>query len=148
MNSFYTEDHLVEQPAIQLMHHELGWDVVNCYDEWSGGVSNQGRDGKREVILVSRLRPALQRLNPDLPVEAIEGAVEEICRDRTALSLAEANREIDKLLKQGVKVSFLDQEHGGQRSKFHESRFSRHRKSSDFRGTVGVFTKNTDFTER
>ena len=39
------------------------------------------------------------RLNPDLPVEAIEGAVEEICRDffLTALSLAEANREIDKL---------------------------------------------------
>ncbi len=97
--STYTEDHLVEQPAIQLMQHELGWDVVNCYDEWRGGVSNQGRDGKREVVLVSRLRPALQRLNPDLPVEAIEGAVEEICRDRTALSLAEANREIDKLLR-------------------------------------------------
>jgi type I restriction enzyme R subunit len=113
--STYTEDHLVEQPAIQLMQHELGWDVVNCYDEWNGGVSNQGRDGKREVVLVSRLRPALQRLNPDLPVEAIEGAVEEICRDRTALSLAEANREIDKLLKQGVKVSFPDPEHGGQR---------------------------------
>ena len=75
--STYTEDHLVEQPAIQIMQHELGWDVVNCYDEWSGGVSNQGRDGKREVVLVSRLRPALQRLNPDLPVEAIEGAVEE-----------------------------------------------------------------------
>ena len=113
--SGYTEDHLVEQPAIQLMRHELGWDVVNCYDEWNGGVSNQGRDGKREVVLVSRLRSALQRLNPDLPVEAIEGAVEEICRDRTALSLVEANREIDKLLKQGVKVSFPDQEHGGQR---------------------------------
>jgi hypothetical protein len=43
-----------------------------------GGVSNQGRDGKREVVLVSRLRPALRRLNPDLPVEAIEGAVEEV----------------------------------------------------------------------
>ena len=113
--SYYTEDHLVEQPAIQLMQHELGWDVVNCYDEWSGGVSHQGRDGKREVVLVSRLRPALQRLNPDLPVEEIEGTVEEICRDRTALSLAEANREIDKLLKQGVKVWFSDQEHGGQR---------------------------------
>ena len=26
----YTEDHLVEQPAIELMQHELGWDVVNC----------------------------------------------------------------------------------------------------------------------
>ena len=110
----YTEDHLVEQPAIQLMQHELGWDVVNCYDEWNGGVSNQGRDGKREGENIEHrtpkighrseeklkmwTNPALQRLNPDLPVEAIEGAVEEICRDRTALSLAEANREIDKLL--------------------------------------------------
>jgi type I restriction enzyme R subunit len=73
----YTEDHLVEKPAVQLMQQGLGWDVVNCYDEWSGGVSNRGRDGKREVVLVSRLRPALQLLNPDLPVEAIERAVEE-----------------------------------------------------------------------
>jgi type I restriction enzyme R subunit len=121
----YTEDHLVEQPAIQLMQHELGWEVVNCYDEWTllrqgyegqdGAVSALGREGKREVVLTGRLKPALRRLNPDLPVEAIEGALEEICRDRTALSLAEANREIDKLLKQGVKVSFPDQEHGGQR---------------------------------
>jgi hypothetical protein len=29
MISAYTEDHLVEQPAIQLMRHELGWEVVN-----------------------------------------------------------------------------------------------------------------------
>jgi type I restriction enzyme R subunit len=66
MSSSYTEDQLVEQPAIQLMQGELGWDVANCYDEWNGGVSKQGRDEKREVVLVSRLRPALQRLNPDL----------------------------------------------------------------------------------
>jgi type I restriction enzyme, R subunit len=125
MSSSYNEDHLVEQPAIQLMQHELGWDVVNCYGEWtllrqgfegqSGGTCELGRDGKRGVVLTSRLMSALQRLNPDLPMEALEGAVEEICRDRTALSLVEANREIDKLIKQGVKVTFPDQEHGGQR---------------------------------
>ena len=28
------------------MQHELGWEVVNCYDEWSGGVCNQVLDGK------------------------------------------------------------------------------------------------------
>jgi type I restriction enzyme, R subunit len=61
----------------------------------------------------TRTNPARHRLNPDLPGAAIEGAVEEICRDRPALSLAEANGEIDKLLKQGVKVSFPDREHGG-----------------------------------
>jgi hypothetical protein len=53
----------------------------------------------REVVLVSRLRPALQRLNPDLPVEATEGAVEELSRNFcvATLSPAEAKREIDKL---------------------------------------------------
>ena len=88
----YTEDYLVEQPAIQLMHHELGWEVVNCYEEWSGGVSDLGREAKREVVLTRRLKPALVRLNPDLPMEAIDGAVEEISRDRSALSGVEASR--------------------------------------------------------
>jgi len=98
------------------MQHELGWEVVNCYDEWSGGVSDLGRDGKREMVLTGRLRSALVRLNPDLPMEAIDGAMEKISRDRSALSLVEANREIDKLLKGGVKVSFPDRERGGQRT--------------------------------
>ena len=75
-SSSYTEDHLVEQLAIQLMQHELGWDVVNCYDEWSGGVSNQGRDGKREGveilnvgfwILNGRRLPTEPRLNQFRP---------------------------------------------------------------------------------
>lgn len=71
-----TEDHLVERPAIQFICNELGWDLVNCHGEWDGRPSKLGRDGKREVILTGRLKPALRRLNPDLPVESIEGAVE------------------------------------------------------------------------
>jgi len=31
--STYTEDHLIEQPAIQLMEHGLGRDSVNAYDK-------------------------------------------------------------------------------------------------------------------
>jgi hypothetical protein len=93
MSNSFTEDHLVEQPAIQLMQHEQGWEMVNCNDEWGGGVSNQGRDGKREggniehrtpnIELRSeekrkkRTNPARHRLNPDLSVEAgSSGAVE------------------------------------------------------------------------
>lgn len=112
----YTEDHLIEQPAIQLMKHELGWDSVNAYDEWTSGVSSLGREAKREVVLTGRLRSALVRLNPDLPMEAIDGAVEEISRDRSALSLVEANRKIDKLLRGGVKVTIPDRERGGQKT--------------------------------
>ena len=115
MTSGYTEDHLVEQPAVQLMQHELGWDMVNASDEWAGGTSQLGREGKREVVLTGRLSPVLQKLNPELPSEAIDGAVEELSRDRTALSLVEANCGLYKLLKEGVKVGFPDHEHGGQR---------------------------------
>ena len=113
--SGYTEDHLIEQPAIQLMEHELGWNSVNAYDEWSSGASSLGREAKREVVLVSRLRPVLERLNPELPAEALDEAVEELTRDRSALSLVEGNREIDRLLRGGVKVTTPDRECGGQR---------------------------------
>ena len=35
----YTEDHLIEQPAIQLMEHELGWDSVN--DGWMSPLAKE-----------------------------------------------------------------------------------------------------------
>jgi len=116
MSSGYTEDHLIEQPAIQLMEHELGWDSVNAFDEWTSGVSSLGREAKREVVMTSRLKPALQSLNPEHPAEALDAAVEELTRERSALSLVEANREIDRLLRGGVKVKIPDREHGGQRT--------------------------------
>lgn len=114
--SGYTEDHLVEQPAIALLRDELNWPHANCYAEWQSGKSTLGREAKRDVVLVSKLRPALERLNPTLSPDAIASAVEELTRDRSALSLVEANREIDKLLRGGVKVSTSDSKRGGQRT--------------------------------
>jgi hypothetical protein len=38
------------------------------------------------VVLVSRLRAALVRLNPMLPPEAIAAAVDELTRDRSAMT--------------------------------------------------------------
>jgi len=51
------------------------------------------RETKGEVVLVSRLRAAWERLNPALPPEAITAAVDELTRDRSAMSL-EAEREL------------------------------------------------------
>ncbi len=47
----------------------------------------------RVLLLVSRLRAALVRLNPALPPEAITAAVDELTRDRSAMSLEAANRK-------------------------------------------------------
>ena len=105
MSNDYSEDSLVEQPAIELFR-ELGWETANCFYEKFGSKGTLGRDTTSEVVLVPRLRSALVHLNPDLPSEAIELAIEELKRDRSAMSPANANREVYKLLKNGVKVSF------------------------------------------
>lgn len=63
-----------------------------------------GRETKAEVVLTSRLKPALERLNPELPPEAIDLAMEELTRDRLRMSLAAANHEVYNLTKNGVRV--------------------------------------------
>src|SRR6266571_2201165 len=103
----YTEDQLVEQPAIGLFA-ELGWATVAASEEIFGRDGTLGRETPSEVVLESRLRTALERLNPALPPEAITTAVDELTRDRSAMSLPAANREVYLLLKEGIKVSVPD----------------------------------------
>ncbi len=122
----YTEDQLVEQPALGLFA-ELGWTIAfgnphpgplpccapsppplpegEALGVWVDETGMFGRETKGEVVLVSRLRSALERLNPALPPEAIAAAVDELTRDRSAMELPAANREVYRLLKEGVAVS-------------------------------------------
>jgi len=110
----YSEDVLIEQPAIGLFE-ELGWETANCFHEFEQvGGSPLGRETKAEVVLVSHLRPALERLNPDLAAEAYEQAIDELIRDRSAMSLAQANRQVYRLIKDGVKVKIPDPDGGGE----------------------------------
>ncbi len=111
--SGYTEDALVEKPAVELLA-ELGWETLNAYGEFDHGISTLGRETKAETILKARLRLALLRLNPDAPIEAIHEAIEELTRDRSRMSLAGANREIYHLLKNGVRVPLPDPEGDGE----------------------------------
>jgi type I restriction enzyme R subunit len=118
-NHAYTEDQLVEQPAIGLFA-DLGWQTVSAMEETLGaagtGSCNLGRETKGEVVLATRLRSALVRLNPTLPAEAINNAIDEITRDRSAMLLEAANREVYRLLKEGIVVSVPDPTHGGQKT--------------------------------
>ncbi|HSO82228.1 type I restriction endonuclease subunit R [Thiocapsa sp.] len=109
----YSEDALVEQPAIALLA-ELGWEPFNAYREFDHGTSTLGRETKAEVILKVRLRQALLDLNPEAPPEAIHGAIEELCRDRSRMSLVAANRDLYHLLKNGVRVALADPDSDGE----------------------------------
>jgi type I restriction enzyme, R subunit len=101
----YSESSMVEGPTIALFD-ALGYETIHAFRERFGSNGTLGRETSAEVVLVPRLRAALQKLNQGLPREAIELAIEELSRDRSALSPANANREVYRLLKDGVPVSF------------------------------------------
>lgn len=103
----YTEDALIDQPAIALFA-ELGWETVNAYHEFDHGASTLGRETRAEVVPTARLRPVLERFNPDTSSEVIGQAIEELTRDRSRLSPVAANREIYQLLKNGVRIPVPD----------------------------------------
>lgn len=105
----YSEDTLVEQPAIALFE-SLGWETGSLYAEWTGSSSSEGRQTQQDVVLEGRLRAALSKLNPDLPNEAINLVVEELTRDRSKLLPVNANQEVYRLLKDGVPVSVTDEQ--------------------------------------
>jgi len=107
----YSEDALIEQPAIQEFER-LGYQSVNCFHERFGVDGTLGRETSAEVVLTRRLRWSLGILNPGMPEHVREFAVEELGRDRSALSPVRANREVYDLLKDGVKVTYQDDDDG------------------------------------
>jgi len=106
MNQF-SEDQLVEQTVIKLIK-EI-WNDKTCHinaykdeDDLMLGRENQG-----EVVLEKYFVPAVKKVNPELPFEAITEAFDVITRDRSNLSLVKANQEIYKLLIDGVNVNVV-----------------------------------------
>ncbi len=103
----------LEAATMQLFAN-LGWQTANAYYEAftpeaaSATRPYLGRLDDGAVLLTARLRAALQRLNPDLPTEALEAAIAELTRGRGMMSPVEANRQAYHVLKDGVNVEVLD----------------------------------------
>ncbi|NLB66779.1 MAG: type I restriction endonuclease subunit R [Lentisphaerae bacterium] len=111
----YTESSLVEAAAIQLLD-SMDWQTVSAAHETFGLLGTLRREHKGEVLLTSRLRDALRRLNPDVPESAIQAALDELTRDRSAMDPVAANLETYQLLKDGIPLSVPDPLHGGQKT--------------------------------
>lgn len=105
--SLYTglsEAELVEGPAAELFA-ELGWSTANLFHETFGETGTEGRISARDIFLPKRLWAALRSLNPGLDEVALQQAVDELTRDRSAMNPIAANREVHRLLKSGIAVS-------------------------------------------
>ncbi len=100
-----SEDAAIEQPTIALFA-ELGWETLNRYNETFGPLSLLGRQTMSDVVLPNRVSAAIEKLNPGVSPNAIEIAIQELTKDRGAMSPARANQSVYRILKDGVKVAY------------------------------------------
>lgn len=103
----YDEENMVQRPTHEELQ-DLGWEAVDAYAdrEGYGRDSLLGRGADSEVVLVRYLRAALEKLNPDLPAQAYENAVRQLTADAASQDLVDANREQYALIRDGVRVSY------------------------------------------
>lgn len=114
-------ENIIEQSAIEILQSQ-GWEYAHgttlSPPEFpsTGGVS-EGRGGEREsfgdIILAKRLRAAVAKLNPHIPHDAQEAAVQKVLRIYSP-ELLHNNEEFHKLLVEKVKVPY--QKDGYERS--------------------------------
>ena len=97
-----TEDQL-EQEALSWLI-EVGYTHLSGYDIAPDGPAPE-RDHFRQVLLPQRLRDAIARLNPQIPLAAREDAFKQI-QDLGTPVLLSANRHFHRLLVGGVPVQY------------------------------------------
>jgi len=83
-----------------LEQQTLSWFADNGYT-----VINPDRDDYHQVVLFSRLQESLQRINPQLPLTAIELAIDVLTKISEA-NLVKRNRIFHHYLVNGVAVSY------------------------------------------
>lgn len=106
----YSEDNLIEQTAIDLFFHQLGWDTLLAYNkEGFGDGSTLGRLNKKEVVLKKIFFEKIREFNPGLPQKAYQEAYEKLMEESITKSLAEINFEKYQLLRNGIPVDFIDE---------------------------------------
>ena len=100
----FTES-VVEEAALAWLEG-AGWQIRNGA-EIAPGETAAERDDCGQVILAQRLRDALARLNPTMPVEAIADAFRKLTRPQGA-DLIVRNRALHRLLVDGVTIEYRD----------------------------------------
>ncbi len=103
--AFLNESH-IEEADIKFFLENLNYD--EHIDAWEKQLV--GRDSLKDVVLRDRLKRKLNDLNPNLPLDAINEAVHELCKSRAMMTPTLANKEVYELIKTGVPVTIKNHE--------------------------------------
>src|SRR4051794_26040659 len=106
-----SEDRLVQKTFADHLRDKLGWQNGYAWNEETFGPDGTlGRIDTREVVLTRDLRKAIERLNPELPGVAVSEAVGIMTRHDFTRSLLQHNQEFHQLIRDGVLVSYPDEQ--------------------------------------
>lgn len=104
-------ENIIETSAIELLQSQ-GWEYAH-----GPGLSPEGlfceRENYHQIILTQRLRSAIDKINPHIPADAKETAVQKVLRIYSPI-LLHNNEEFHKLLVEKVKIPY--QQNGYERS--------------------------------
>jgi type I restriction enzyme R subunit len=102
MTGAFTES-VVEDAALDWLH-ELGY-AIALGPEILPGEPGAEREKFEEAFLPARLRAAIERLNPDIPADALDEAYRRVTRIDTPL-LVDANHNFHSWLVNGISVEY------------------------------------------
>ncbi|MCE2935519.1 MAG: type I restriction endonuclease subunit R [Flammeovirgaceae bacterium] len=104
-------ENIIEQSAIEILQG-LGWAYVNGKEISPEGIFCE-RESFSQIVLVNRLRDAVGRINPNLPLDAQEAAIQKVLRIASP-DLLHNNELFHAALVEKVKIPY--QQNGYERS--------------------------------
>jgi type I restriction enzyme, R subunit len=109
MSKAYSEDQLVQKTTADFFEQALGWQSIYAFNsEKFGAAGTLGRTNNTEVILTRYLRSALEQINPGHPSSTYDDAIKTLITVNTAQSLLQINETKYKLIRDGIKVQYLN----------------------------------------
>ena len=104
-------ENIIEQSAIEILQLQ-GWDYINGPEISPEGQSCE-RENYSQIVLVNRLSTAIAQINPTIPSDAQEAAIQKVLRIASP-DLLHNNEAFHRLLVEKVKIPY--QEDGYERS--------------------------------
>ena len=102
----YSENEFVQGSAADLLHDELGWDVVFAYNtEVLGENGTLGRKDYHEIVLWRYVDAALRKLNPWITDTQIMEARQALSSHLSSASLLQINEEKYFMIRDGIPVT-------------------------------------------
>jgi type I restriction enzyme R subunit len=104
-------ENIIEESAIEILQSQ-GWEYANGKEISPEGLFCE-RENYSQIVLANRLRNAITKINPEIPLDAQEAAVQKVLRIASP-EMLHNNEEFHRLLVEKVKIPY--QQNGNERS--------------------------------